>query len=86
MQKVAAHRVPCFIEFDIETGPMERHPDDDFVTVPLSATTGRIVTENGTVLVTFDVSGDPMEASCAALIEGGRCPLARELNRLRPKE
>lgn len=52
------HRIPCFIEFDIDAGPTERHAGDDFVTVPLSATRGRIVTEDGTELVAFDVSKD----------------------------
>jgi hypothetical protein len=53
--RLAPVRVPCFVEFDLEAGPTERHEGDDFVTVPLSATKGRIVTEDGTVLVSFDV-------------------------------
>lgn len=58
MKLATATRIPCFIEFDIETGPTESHADDGFVTVPLSATKGRIVTEDGTVLVAFDVGDD----------------------------
>jgi hypothetical protein len=57
--KLGPARVPCFLEFDVEASAPEREPDQRYATVQLSMPgTGRIVTEDGTELVKFDLSGD----------------------------
>ncbi len=57
--KLGPARVPCFLEFDIEASAPERVGDELFATVKLSVPgRGRIVTEDGTELVTFDLSSE----------------------------
>lgn len=46
-------RVPCFLEFDVSVGPLHREEGKDYATAPVTATPGRIVTEDGTIIVTF---------------------------------
>jgi hypothetical protein len=47
-------RVPCFLEFDVTVGELESHPEEGYATAPLTAKAARIVTEDGTVIVTLN--------------------------------